>query len=177
MTGDLIYESFLRAQAKEAMELASQSDIVEVTPLSGSPPNSYGLAFHCKGLVRVGGEVKEGNLFHVGIRFPDDYVRRANPYEVLTWLHPLTVWHPNIHPRGGICIGPLAPGTPLVDLIYRVYEVIGYVKLTPREDDALNRAACQWARSNMHLFPIDSRPLKRRDLPVNVDPIAEEDDA
>jgi hypothetical protein len=48
--------------------------------------------------------------------------------------------------------------------------------MTPREDDALNRAACQWARSNMHLFPIDSRPLKRRDLPVGVTPIAGEED-
>jgi hypothetical protein len=31
----------------------------------------------------------------------------------------------------------------------------------PDEKDALNFVACQWARNNQHLFPVDDRPLKR----------------
>ena len=33
-----------------------------------------------------------------------------------------------------------------------------------REDDALNQAACQWARANLARLPVDTRPLKRRSL-------------
>ena len=58
------------------------------------------------------------------------------------------------------------PGTPLVDLLYQCFEIITYTKVTMREDDALNRAACGWARENQDRFPIDPRPLKRRRLRV-----------
>jgi hypothetical protein len=60
---------------------------------------------------------------------------------------------------------------PLVDLLYQVYEILTYQKLTPREDDALNKEACHWARANQKRFPIDRRPLKRRSLALEVEPI------
>jgi hypothetical protein len=81
---------------------------------------------------------------------------------VLTWLAPRDIWHPNISADAPvICVGRLAPGTALVDLLYQLFEVITWNKVTMREDDALNRAACQWARRNGHRFPVDRRPLKR----------------
>ena len=33
-----------------------------------------------------------------------------------------------------------------------------------REDDALNREACAWARHHADRYPVDRRPLKRRTL-------------
>jgi hypothetical protein len=59
-------------------------------------------------------------------------------------------------------VGRLVPGTSLVDLLYQVHEIVTYQKVTMREDDALNPAACGWARTHQHLFPIDRRPLRRR---------------
>ena len=38
---------------------------------------------------------------------------------------------------------------------------ISYENVTMREDDALNRPVCAWARRNRERFPIDSRPIKR----------------
>ena len=40
-----------------------------------------------------------------------------------------------------------------------------------REDDALNKEACQWARGHLDRFPVDRRPLKRRQLNLHVEPV------
>ena len=166
MTHDPIRDAFLRRQFEEAIALAESSDLVRVVPMGGSPPDRYSVEFLCKGLVRKQlGEVTEADHFIVGIWFPADYLRRAEPWQVLTWFGPRWVFHPNISDEAPlICVGRLAPGTPLVDLIYQCFEIISYKKVTMREDDALNRNACGWARENQHRFPIDARPLKRRTL-------------
>ena len=119
------------------------------------------MRFDAKGLVRHGAsEPQEATSFTVGLYFHDGYLRRTNPGRVLTWLSPVEVFHPNIA-APFICIGPVAPGTGLVDLLYRVYEVITFGSVSPRENDALNPAACAWARRNRRLFPLDPRPLRR----------------
>ena len=59
-----------------------------------------------------------------------------------------------------ICPGRIVPGMSLVDLLYQVYEILTYQKLTTH--DALNREAAAWARANQGRFPTDRRPLKRR---------------
>ena len=70
-------------------------------------------------------------------------------------------WHPNVrHPL--ICIGRVIPGTPLVDLVHRVFEIVTWQHHTSVEIDALNAAACQWARTNADRLPVDRRPLLHR---------------
>lgn len=135
----------------------------DLEPIAGEPPRLYRLTFHCRGLVVADGQYRHGDDFQVAICFPGHYLRKRfdNPLEIMVWLKPTNVWHPNISPPV-ICPGPIAPGTSLVELIYQVYEIISYQKLTPHEGDALNRDACVWARDNMQRFPIDDRPLKRR---------------
>jgi hypothetical protein len=46
-------------------------------------------------------------------------------------------------------------------------------KVTMREDDALNRAACQWARQHPERFPVDRRPLKRRAVTLHMSDVSE----
>ncbi len=165
---DRIFTSFLERQQEEGRALARASDLVELTGLDGAQGQLYEARFRCKGLVRSrGGEVREGDDFGVGIWFPSDYLRRADPFKVLTWLGPHDVFHPNIR-APFICVGRLTPGTPLVDLLYQCFEIISYRKVTMREDDALNHAACVWARENQQRFPIDRRALKRRALALEV---------
>ena len=164
MSRDPIFQSFLAAQYERGMTLAGESDLLELEPLGESPPNRYIARFRCKGLVRsTSGEITEADRFEVGIWFPSDYLRRANPAQVLTWLGPRQVYHPNIaDDLPLVCVGRLYPGTELVDILFQLFEMITYAKVTMREDDALNREACAWARANQHRFPIDRRPLRRR---------------
>jgi hypothetical protein len=157
---DPILRSFLDRQLEAGLALAASSDLLELRPLGPTPVQRYLVRLRCKGLVRLGsGAVVEADRFEVGVRLPMDYLRRAHPAEVLTWLHPFNVFHPNIL-APLICVGPLAPGTSLVDLIFQVYEVVTYTKVTMREDDALNKDACAWARNHLDRFPTDRRALK-----------------
>lgn len=175
MPEDKILMSFLAEQEKEARTVTAESDLVSVHPVAGAPPNRYIAEFRCKGLVRNReGKVCEANGFGVGIWFPSHYLRKADTFEVLHWLGPLNAWHPNIKPPV-VCVGRLKAGTPLAAILYQLFEIITYAKVTMREDNALNREACAWARSHVEQFPIDRRPLKRRalDLCVSVTDKAE----
>ena len=95
---DPVLEGFLRQQLAAGMELASHSDLVELHPQG---LDRYVAVFRCKGLVRTdAGEIEEASEFHVGIWFPSDpsYCRHADAFNVLTWLHPQNIFHPNIRP-------------------------------------------------------------------------------
>jgi hypothetical protein len=161
---DLVLEGFLARQREAGSALAQESDLLDLVPLDGPPTQRYRAKFSCRGLIRSpDGEIREADHFEVGIWFPADYLRRVEPLEVLTWLGPRQIHHPNISDRVPlICVGRFGPGTALVDLLYMCFEVITYQKVTMREDDALNHDACVWARQHQHLFPVDRRPLKRR---------------
>ncbi len=167
---DRIYESFLERQCAEGVALSRSSDLLELHVSSMVPPH-FVAEFHLKGLVREGdGEICEAGRFEVGIWFPQDYLRRADPFQMLRLFTP-HVWHPNVSRELPlICIGRLTPGTPLVDILYQLFDILTWQKYNPRENDSLNRAACAWARNNQQRFPIDARPLKRRPLELEVHP-------
>ena len=160
---DRVLDAFLARQQDEGLALEAESDLVTLLPFSGRA-DRYLVEFRCKGFVeRAPGDVIEADRFRVGVYFPPDYLRVADPFRVLTWLGPRNVWHPNISATAPvICVGRLTPGTGLVDILYQLFEVISWNKVTMREDDALNAVACQWARRHPHRFPVDRRPLKRR---------------
>ncbi len=157
---DEILLSFLDAQFQDLTTLASRSPVVEILQHATSPPNRYLLRFHCRGLVRTEAGVEETDRFDVGLRFPDDYLRRVDAAEVVTLLSPVNAYHPNIR-FPFICVGHLRPGTGVRDLVYQLYEMFTYNRVCMREDDALNWDACAWARRNQARFPLETRPLLR----------------
>jgi len=167
-TTDPVYQGFMESQLAEGMALSADSDILDLH-LSPIAPPHFLAEFHCNGLVRDGdGEICEAGEFRVGVWFPDDYLRRASTFDVLRIFTP-GVWHPNVSGESPmLCIGTLAPGTPLVDILHRTYEVLTYQQCNPVESNALNKAACAWARAHQPRFPIDGRPLKRRRLELEV---------
>lgn len=169
---DRVIASFLQRQLEEGVALARESDKLAIVPVT---PQHFAIQLRCKGLVQAGsGGIVTADNFEFGVYFPADYPRRANPFEVVTWFGPREVFHPNISNKVPmICIGHLFPGTPLVDIIRQVFQIVTYQKVTMREDDALNREACAWARQNQHRFPIDRRPLKRGTPTLNIEILGE----
>jgi ubiquitin-protein ligase len=168
---DTIYQRFMERQRAEGLALAESSDILRLHIPPMAPPH-FVAEYLCKGMIRdAAGDIKEANNFQVGVWFPSDYLRRADPFEMLRVFTP-GVWHPNVSADlPMICIGRLTPNTSLVDILYQIYDILTYQKYNPREDDSLNRAACSWARANQDRFPIDRRPLKRRSLNLEVQPL------
>ncbi|MGD2151940.1 MAG: hypothetical protein PVG79_01650 [Gemmatimonadales bacterium] len=161
MPADTIFQAFLARQHSQGMALAESSDLLDLQSLGAPPAQHYLARFCCRGLVRKGGAIVEADSFLIGVTFPEDYLRSRHSTAVVTMLDPNTVWHPNI--RGpAVCLGRMPGGTTLVDILYQVFEIITYNKVTMREDDALNKEACSWTRNNLQRFPVDTRPLKRR---------------
>jgi hypothetical protein len=165
---DEILRSFLEHQAREAGRLVAASDLLELQPVEGDPPRRYIARFRARGLVRdPSGEIGESDLCDIGIWLPDDYLRRADARQVLTYLGPSPrPWHPNIAPPF-ICMS-VRPATPLVDLLYALFELWTWnLRAT---HDPLNWEAASWALSqDPARFPVDRRPLRRRRLPDRVE--------
>jgi hypothetical protein len=171
---DRIFDSWLERQHAELNALAQESDRIVVAPEDHVPPRGYIVKFDCDTLVQAHGEVKPCHGFTVLFRFPLDYLRVVpDPAWIVALLEPRNLFHPNVAPPF-LCIGRIAPGTSLCELVFQVHEVLTYSKLTPREDDALNRDACAWARANLQRFPVDSRPLRRPAADFAVSRIAAE---
>jgi hypothetical protein len=170
---DSVIKAFLDAQQTEAMELAQASDILELRPFSENQSQQYIATFHAKGMAQGrDGEIREVDRFDVGIRLPDDYLRRVDVAEVLTYLGPYRPFHPNIK-APYICLH-LKPGMGLVDLLFICFELWTW-KLYYTGDEGLNHEASQWARNQpAGRFPIDTRPLKRRTLQIEVQPAGKE---
>ncbi len=162
---DRVLNNFLIRQHEEGLALARSSDLLDLQPLDGPATRRYIATFTCRGLVKgQDGKPAVAERFGIGIRFPDDYLRRADTFQVLTILGPSNIFHPNISERAPfICIGWLKPGTSLIDILFQCFEIITYNKLNMVEKEALNAEACNWARHNQGFLPIDTRPLKRPD--------------
>ena len=158
---DKVYESFLQRQWEEGRNLARQSDILRLTPFVGDAPDRYVVDLRCKVLRENARGVSEGQGCAVGIWFPPDYLRQIEVAQVISLLAPADLFHPNVR-FPFICMGRLTAGTTLVDILHQLFEIVTYQKVTMREDDALNPRACQWARNQLHRFPLENRPLKRR---------------
>ena len=169
---DNILEGFLLGQREEGMALAAASDLLRLAPVAGSLQH-YLAQLRCRGLVQdESGAIVEADRFAIGIFFPESYLRVVDPFTVLTMLEPLNAFHPNICPRAPfICVGEIAAATPIVDLLYRCFEVITYQRVTMSEDRALNRPACAWARQNLHRLPVDRRGLKRQAVDFAVEDV------
>ena len=176
---DPVFRSWLEHQYEASVALAAASDVVTVLAAPGPrPPQRFIARFRGPTLVREETAIARTDGFVVLFQFPDDYLRSVtDAAQIVCLLEPANAFHPNVaYPF--VCIGHVAPGTGLVELIYQVYEMLGFQKMTPREDDALNPDACVWARRHMHLFPLSTAPLRRRAAAFAVDKIhsAEEHD-
>ena len=169
---DNVFAAFLEGQFHAADRLARQSDILELIPLGETPIISrYVAEFHCASLGFNKGSREVESIEHtqVGIWFPPNYLQVFEIAAVVSWLGPVNIWHPNIRPPY-MCLGPMAPGTVIEDILFQVYEIISFQRIGMAEP--LNSDACDWARQNQARFPVDNRPLKRRSADLDIEKMA-----
>jgi hypothetical protein len=162
---DTIFSAFLESEAGKLVDLCTNSSRLSCKLIQADetlPPSIFVVEMKCRHLVRQDKQVRPSSEpCVIAIQLPADYLRTGGPHpgQILSLLTPRNCWHPNLR-FPYICAGPIAPGTSVVDLVFRCYEILTYVKFTPREDNSLNWEACRWARAHMADFPLESRPLR-----------------
>ncbi|MEY2410118.1 MAG: hypothetical protein QOF48_2788 [Verrucomicrobiota bacterium] len=161
---DPILDDFLREQLAQATQLASESDLVTVTPMGGVPPSQYVIEFRCRGLKKTSQNriVADDGPWGFGVNFPANFLRGGfHPAEVLAYLGPVAQpWHPNLRPPF-VCL-EVRPAMPLTEIIFTLFDLLSW-NLFSTQDEGLNHDASQWYRNqDPSRFPIDQRPLKRR---------------
>jgi hypothetical protein len=132
-------------------------------PLHDIPPRMYSAHFFCTGLIKDETGIREHNEFQVVITFPYGYLREAiHPSRIVFIRNPLNVFHPNI--RGPIIeLDRLEPGTGLVEILYRVFDVLTHHPDTWNLAKPVNKEACEWVKIQpVTRFPVDNRPLRWR---------------
>jgi hypothetical protein len=155
---DIEYE-FVEEQRPAIERLADESDILSVTMID---PRTFIFEYDCNGLIALrDGTVRRHTGFKVCCHLNEGYLRRVDPLLLLNLRDPPQCYHPSVSwPL--ICVGKVIPGTPLVDLCARAYELISYQSFPVAEGDALRPDACAYVRANLDRFPVDARPLKWR---------------
>src|SRR5579871_1580502 len=164
---DHILDTFLLRQEADWEAFAGQTDLVSVTRQGTEVPcRKFVAEFATRGLIwQPGDQIVEADHFVVGIYFGDDHLRRLNPMQLVWLLSPPTAFHPNIlFPT--ICVGHLRPGVGLIEVLYQVHSILSYQNSNTA--DFLNPAAAAWAREHRDRFPIDRRPLRRREFHLDV---------
>jgi hypothetical protein len=162
---DPVLEGFLRDTHRRALEFAAASDIIHLQAAPDDPPHAYLARFDAPCYVRrPSGAIDRHHGFTLGIAFPPDYLTAqvVPAQSLLHLLEPRTLWHSNAR-WPFICIGRIAGGTDIVELLLRAFELITFQrKANPVEYDALNPDACRWAREHWPVEATTRLPLKSR---------------
>ena len=153
---DRMLEVFLNKQHETAREMSARGDLLEI---SWPSPQHAVVELRCIGLVRApDGRIVEHDYFAYGVHFADHHLRWVQQESFATLLSPLTFWHTNARaipgvPAGVVCLGHVAPGTEIDDVVYRLFDLTTYENYAPQENDCLNRSASAWARAHTADFP------------------------
>lgn len=167
---DPIMQGFLQTQREEGLALAADSDTLKLQPIyqNADPPQHYIARFmHCGLLRNAAGDVTRAECCDFGISLGDDYLQQVSTFEVITVLQPATLFHSNVrYPY--VCLGHrfLRPGTPLVEILCRLYTLASYRLWTT--NDALDGDAAEWIRNHQDRIPLACPPLKRRQIELTI---------
>ncbi len=160
---DTVLTRFFQNQAESVMAFAAECDVLEVVPLA---LNRYRVTFSCHTLLQTPEGVKRRPAEVTSeIWLSRNYLRHVESMQVISILDPSNLFLANVRPPY-CCIGEIKPGTPLTDLVWRLWEVLAGLNFMPDERDALNQTACSWIRNHPERFPLDTRPLKRSSHPA-----------
>lgn len=138
---------------EEMLKLDAESSIIDFQA-SGAPPTRYLLSFHCPGIA-LGPDgapvmIQEHRCqIILGAQYP------SQPPDV-TWQTP--IYHPNIKLQAVCHSGQWAPSWSLAEFVSELADMARYVKFNLQSP--LDTKAAEWARKNLHMFPLDSRPIR-----------------
>jgi ubiquitin-protein ligase len=132
----------------------------------GHPPHVYALIYHCRGIEALRGDQPSYRREHrVQFLLPAAYPGDRPAVKVLT-----AVVHPHVFEYSNdVCIGAWRISEHLDQLVLRIGAILQWDPQYFDFRSPANHAAATWARSHMHLFPLDTMTFTRSARPP--DPI------
>jgi hypothetical protein len=158
-----IFDEFLEHTTRAGLDLAAQSDVLELGRIPAPGEGLFLAEFKIGYLARrEGGQivVSDGPL-PVLIRMGPDYLRRAEPLETVQ-VGQVDFFHPNFR-WPVLCVGEVRPGMTLPTLLRHIFEIVTYQNYAT--DDGLDPEACIRLRDDPRLLdrlPRTPRLIRRR---------------
>jgi ubiquitin-protein ligase len=143
----------LYSDAERVATRLAKSPYIRLIEMRGIPPDYYRIEYNIRGIETVhGNNVIWRDKHEIELQLTSEYPNRQPTCTMLT-----PIFHPNISPSR-ICIGDhWTAGEKLVDLIFRIGEMIVYQSYNIRSP--LDGKAARWADENEHLLPTDTADL------------------
>jgi len=119
--------------------------------------------FDTKTLVKPPGrDVERAGPVVTGIRYHQDFQSQApTPWELVTVLFPMPVYHPNVNPNGGLCLGKPPANVPMDLILHTTWAglVLNTRLVTTTDWRVFNPDAAAYVRSHSDQFPLTERGL------------------
>lgn len=113
-----------------------------------------------------GGEVELVGPVVCGIFYHREYLSRAPvPWEIVTVLEPLHVFHPSVNPGGGMCLGHPMPGLSMDQILHTSWAGLVYHSRVVNTVDyqVFNPAAAAYVRSIKERLPLTTLGLLEKE--------------
>ncbi len=121
------------------------------------------LQFETQTLVKLPGkDVELQGPVMVGLRYHQSFQSQAPiPWEIVTILYPMGVYHPNVNFNGGLCLGHPPANVPLELILHMTWAalVLNTRLVTTTDWRVFNPAAAAYVRSQKDKFPLTHRGL------------------
>lgn len=144
----------IRSDLRDAAE---RSPVLEVLDIFDFPDEIRAIvAFSVPTLVAPKkDEVRVEGPVIVAVRYHASFIRVPPvPWEITTILHPLDVFHANIHLSGGLCIGKPPAGISMESILHLTFAAITLQSYNPVEWEGLNPIAADFIRRHVDSWPI-----------------------
>lgn len=119
--------------------------------------------FDTKTLVKLpGGEVESVGPVLTGIRYHQSFQSKAPvPWEIVTVVFPMPVYHPNVNVGGGLCLGKPQANVPMDLILHTTWAaiVLNTRLVTTTNWRVFNPDAAAYVRSHTDQFPLTQRGL------------------
>jgi ubiquitin-protein ligase len=127
---------------------------IRVASTRGDPPEFYQIEYEITGLAKqADGRIIEVSSHFLEINLSLQYPRRAPTCRITT-----PIFHPNID-ASSVCIGDFWASSEALDsLIIRIGRMIAFQEYNVKSP--LDGIAARWASENVHLLPVDARPVE-----------------
>lgn len=138
---------------KRLSQLAERTDLIDFHRIQA---DHYLIHFRCRTMIldpRAGLELSSHHV--ISVQIPRGRNEPFGP-EVVTFVRPGNIFHPNIAPPL-IAVGSYLVSKSIDEVCQKVFDILTFRKVVLEGPDCVNPEAAEWVRRNADRIPTDNR--------------------